>query len=195
IGEVANPYKKVIFVIGQTLAPFVEDNCIPCFGFGRSHMLCRFVIVSVEDVPWADMRKFDDMIPKREFNNFLLRFEAKLALEALEFPVGGNIVASGLNRTNETGNVIFYKLLPISLYEGHKTCRDEAIDELIGQWQKDRLSPSQVAEKFSKCVLYVTCEPCIMCASTLSFLVKKLKEEKCRGIMADAAVSLFNSVL
>ncbi|KAL0655004.1 hypothetical protein Bca4012_075588 [Brassica carinata] len=26
--------------------------------------------------------------------------------------------------------------------------------------------------------LYVTCEPCIMCASTLSFLVKKLKEEK-----------------
>uniref|UniRef100_A0A0D3EBR1 CMP/dCMP-type deaminase domain-containing protein n=1 Tax=Brassica oleracea var. oleracea TaxID=109376 RepID=A0A0D3EBR1_BRAOL len=54
----------------------------------------------------------------------------------------------------------------------------EAIDELIGQWQKDRLSPSQVAEKFSKCVLYVTCEPCIMCASTLSFLVKKLKEEK-----------------
>ncbi|WZZ89784.1 hypothetical protein YC2023_118363 [Brassica napus] len=46
----------------------------------------------------------------------------------------------------------------------------EAIDELIGQWQKDRLSPSQVAEKFSKCVLYVTCEPCIMCASTLSFL-------------------------
>ena len=46
----------------------------------------------------------------------------------------------------------------------------EAIDELIGQWQKDRLSPSQVAEKFSKCVLYVTCEPCIMCASALSFL-------------------------
>ncbi|CAF1990634.1 hypothetical protein HID58_076138 [Brassica napus] len=27
------------------------------------------VIVSVGDVPWADMRKFDDMIPKREFNN------------------------------------------------------------------------------------------------------------------------------
>ncbi|WZZ07129.1 hypothetical protein YC2023_093050 [Brassica napus] len=143
---------------------------------------------SVEDVPWADMRKFDDMIPKREFNNFLLRFEVRQEF-FFRFEVRcvileeGNIVASGLNRTNETGN------------RGHKTCRDEAIDELIGQWQKDRLSPSQVAEKFSKCVLYVTCEPCIMCASTLSFLVKKLKEEKCRGIMADAAVSLFNSVL
>lgn len=46
----------------------------------------------------------------------------------------------------------------------------EAIDQLVGQWQKDGLSPSQVAEKFSKCVLYVTCEPCIMCASALSFL-------------------------
>ncbi|CAF2099408.1 unnamed protein product, partial [Brassica rapa] len=120
------------------------------------------VIVSVGDVPWADMRKFDDMIPKREFNNFLLRFEVRqefffsdLKCVILE---EDNIVASGLNRTNETGN------------RGHKTCRDEAIDELIGQWQKDRLSPSQVAEKFSKCVLYVTCEPCIMCASTLSFL-------------------------
>ncbi|KAL0760020.1 hypothetical protein Bca101_076170 [Brassica carinata] len=104
----------------------------------------------------------------------------------------------------------------------------EAIDELIGQWQKDRLSPSQVAEKFSKCVLYVTCEPCIMCASTLSFLgIKEVyyacgndkfggcgsvlllslrefsdirypfeeaqrgKGYKCRGIMADEAVSLF----
>ncbi|WZY94626.1 hypothetical protein YC2023_066955 [Brassica napus] len=159
------------------------------------------VTVSVGDVPWADMRKFDDMIPKREFNNFLLRFEVRQEFFFSDLKSGNtssgsqyckilcvileedNIVASGLNRTNETGN------------RGHKTCRDEAIDELIGQWQKDRLSPSQVAEKFSKCVLYVTCEPCIMCASTLSFLVKKLKEEKCRGIMADAAVSLFNSVL
>lgn len=46
----------------------------------------------------------------------------------------------------------------------------EAIDELVGPWRKDGLSPSQVAERFSKCVLYVTCEPCIMCASALSFL-------------------------
>ncbi|KAH0926713.1 hypothetical protein HID58_018969 [Brassica napus] len=179
----------------------------------ESSYALSIVIVSVGDVPWADMRKFDDMIPKREFNNFLLRFEVRQEFFFSDLKSGNtssgsqyckilcvileedNIVASGLNRTNETGNVIFYKLSPISLYEGHKTCRDEAIDELIGQWQKDRLSPSQVAEKFSKCVLYVTCEPCIMCASTLSFLVKKLKEEKCRGIMADAAVSLFNSVL
>ncbi|CAN6881595.1 unnamed protein product, partial [Brassica oleracea] len=79
----------------------------------------------------------------------------------------GNIIASGRNRTNETSNVIF---INFHLFLSMKM---EEIDELIGQWQKDRLSPSQVAEKFLKCVLYVTYEPCIMCASTLSFLGTK----------------------
>ncbi|KAH0859744.1 hypothetical protein HID58_088005 [Brassica napus] len=97
-------------------------------------------------------------------------FSAKLALEALEVPVGGNIVASGRNRTNETCNVIFIIFHLFLCMKATRHVEMEAIDELIGQWQKDRLSPSQVAEKFSKCVLYVTCEPCIMCASTLSFL-------------------------
>jgi len=46
----------------------------------------------------------------------------------------------------------------------------EAIDVLLGQWQKNGLSMSEVAEKFSNCSLYVTCEPCIMCASALSIL-------------------------
>ncbi|KAF2576361.1 hypothetical protein F2Q70_00005222, partial [Brassica cretica] len=121
----------------------------------------------------------------------------------------GNIIASGRNRTNETSNVVCYAEM-------------EEIDELIGQWQKDRLSPSQVAEKFSKCVLYVTYEPCIMCASTLSFLgIKEVyyacgndkfggcgsilslhleseeaqrgKAYKCRGIMADE-LYLFSNV-
>lgn len=46
----------------------------------------------------------------------------------------------------------------------------EAIDILIEAWQRDGLSTSEVANKFSKCKLYVTCEPCIMCASALSIL-------------------------
>uniref|UniRef100_A0A1J3K8D7 RING-type E3 ubiquitin transferase n=1 Tax=Noccaea caerulescens TaxID=107243 RepID=A0A1J3K8D7_NOCCA len=36
LGENPNPYEKAIFVIGKTLAPFDEDNLIPCFGFGDS---------------------------------------------------------------------------------------------------------------------------------------------------------------
>ncbi|KFK42342.1 hypothetical protein AALP_AA2G243800 [Arabis alpina] len=165
--ETPNPYEKAIFVIGQTLAPFDEDNLIPCFGFGDStthdeevfsfhsdHSPCHgfeevlacyrriapnlrlsgptsyaplidaaidiveksggqfhvlvivadgqvtrgldmpegelsqqekatinaivnassyalsIVLIGVGDGPWDDMRKFDDKIPKREFDNF-----------------------------------------------------------------------------------------------------------------------------
>ncbi|GKV37859.1 hypothetical protein SLEP1_g45831 [Rubroshorea leprosula] len=36
IGDTENPYEKAISVIGKTLAPFDDDNSIPCFGFGDS---------------------------------------------------------------------------------------------------------------------------------------------------------------
>ncbi|CAH2036030.1 unnamed protein product [Thlaspi arvense] len=160
--------------------------------------------------------KEDHCEDSHNYMGFALQ-QAKLALEALEVPVGcviledGKVIASGRNRTNETRNATRHAEM-------------EAIDELVGQCRKDSLSPSQVAEKFSKCVLYVTCEPCIMCASALSFLgIKEVyygcandkfggcgsilslhlgssqREEaqrgkgyKCRGgIMAEEAVSLF----
>ncbi|KAK6229025.1 hypothetical protein SCA6_017976 [Theobroma cacao] len=34
IGDAPNPYEKAISIIGKTLAPFDEDNLIPCLGFG-----------------------------------------------------------------------------------------------------------------------------------------------------------------
>ncbi|KEH38212.1 E3 ubiquitin-protein ligase RGLG2-like protein [Medicago truncatula] len=34
IGDTPNPYEKAISIVGKTLAPFDEDNLIPCFGFG-----------------------------------------------------------------------------------------------------------------------------------------------------------------
>ncbi|KAG9439308.1 hypothetical protein H6P81_019473 [Aristolochia fimbriata] len=36
IGAIPNPYEKAIGIIGKALAPFDEDNLIPCFGFGDS---------------------------------------------------------------------------------------------------------------------------------------------------------------
>ncbi|KAL5834974.1 hypothetical protein ACOSQ4_014471 [Xanthoceras sorbifolium] len=89
--------------------------------------------------------------------------QAKLALDYLEVPVGcvvmegGKLIAAGRNRTTETRNATRHAEM-------------EAIDVLLDQWQRDGLSQSEVAEKFSKCCLYVTCEPCIMCAAALSIL-------------------------
>lgn len=90
--------------------------------------------------------------------------QAKLALDSLEVPVGcvivdegNNIIASGRNRTTESRNATRHAEM-------------EAIDVLLDQWQKTGLSKARVAEKFSNCTLYVTCEPCIMCAAALSIL-------------------------
>ncbi|KAK8471092.1 hypothetical protein PHAVU_003G141300 [Phaseolus vulgaris] len=89
--------------------------------------------------------------------------QARLALDALEVPVGcvivedGKVIATGRNRTTETRNATRHAEM-------------EAIDVLLGQWQKNGLSMAEVAEKFLNCSLYVTCEPCIMCASALSIL-------------------------
>ncbi|KAF3320573.1 E3 ubiquitin-protein ligase RGLG2 [Carex littledalei] len=34
IGDSPNPYEQAITIVGKALAPFDEDNLIPCFGFG-----------------------------------------------------------------------------------------------------------------------------------------------------------------
>ncbi|RDX66189.1 E3 ubiquitin-protein ligase RGLG4, partial [Mucuna pruriens] len=129
IGNTPNPYEKAISIIGKTLAPFDDDNLIPCFGFGdgptsyapvievaidivekshgQFHVLVivadgqvttnatsedgelspqeartikaiadassyplSIILVGVGDGPWDDMKKFDDKIPTREFDNF-----------------------------------------------------------------------------------------------------------------------------
>ncbi|XP_075659620.1 tRNA-specific adenosine deaminase TAD2 isoform X3 [Castanea sativa] len=101
--------------------------------------------------------------------------QAKLAMDSLEVPVGcvivedGKVIASGRNRTTETRNATRHAEM-------------EAIDILLEHWQKNGLSKLEVAEKFSNCYLYVTCEPCIMCAASLSILGIK---EVCYGCAND----------
>ncbi|KAK9735452.1 hypothetical protein RND81_04G206100 [Saponaria officinalis] len=107
----------------------------------------------------------DELEGSRDCHTFMKRAieEAKTALERLEVPVGcvivkdGKVIASGSNRTNETRNATRHAEM-------------EAIDTLLLLWQKDGLSQSDVAKIFSECVLYVTCEPCIMCAAALSYV-------------------------
>lgn len=46
IGDAPNPYEKAISIIGKTLAPFDEDNLIPCFGFGDGRLNSPISLVS-----------------------------------------------------------------------------------------------------------------------------------------------------
>jgi len=39
LGDTPNPYEQAISIIGKTLAPFDEDNLIPCFGFGDGELI------------------------------------------------------------------------------------------------------------------------------------------------------------
>ncbi|KAL3739708.1 hypothetical protein ACJRO7_021039 [Eucalyptus globulus] len=89
--------------------------------------------------------------------------QAKLASDSLEVPVGcvivedGNVIAAGRNRTNETRNATRHAEM-------------EALDVLLVQRQGTGFTAAEVAEKFAACSLYVTCEPCIMCAAALSII-------------------------
>ncbi|XP_062077398.1 tRNA-specific adenosine deaminase TAD2 isoform X2 [Humulus lupulus] len=71
--------------------------------------------------------------------------QAKVALDSLEVPVGCVLV--------EDGKVI-------------ASGRNRTTETR----NKRGHSKFEIAEKFSKCMLYVTCEPCIMCATALSIL-------------------------
>ncbi|GMH11003.1 hypothetical protein Nepgr_012844 [Nepenthes gracilis] len=100
--------------------------------------------------------------------------EAKLALQRLEVPVGcvivenAKVIATGRNCPTETRNATRHAEM-------------EAIDALLEQWQRDGLSEFEIATKFSNCILYVTCEPCIMCAAALSILGIKEVYYGCRN--------------
>ncbi|XP_075488903.1 tRNA-specific adenosine deaminase TAD2 isoform X2 [Primulina tabacum] len=89
--------------------------------------------------------------------------QAKLALDNFEVPVGciivedQTVIASGRNRPTETRNATRHAEM-------------EAIDKLLERCQRSGLTRGEISLKLSQCTLYVTCEPCIMCAAALSII-------------------------
>lgn len=81
--------------------------------------------------------------------------QAEVALKKQEVPIGcvfvvdNQVIASGSNMTNTTRNATRHAEL-------------EAVDEVLATYSKQF--------DWSRCSLYVTCEPCIMCAGALSLL-------------------------
>ncbi|CAL5221138.1 g3275 [Coccomyxa viridis] len=84
--------------------------------------------------------------------------EARNALARGEVPIGcvitrdGDIIARGSNLTNETRNATMHAEM-------------DAIDSIVAS-----LPDEDRDTAFHRCQLYVTCEPCIMCAGALSLL-------------------------
>ncbi|KAH9938684.1 cytidine deaminase-like protein [Fomitopsis serialis] len=108
--------------------------------------------MSEADVPPNADARIEHLDWMREAMNM-----AEEALAATEVPVGcifvrdGRIIARARNRTNELRNATRHAEL-------------EAIDEILA----DRtLTPTVTRYPLSETTLYVTVEPCIMCASAL----------------------------
>lgn len=105
----------------------------------------------------ADVAAFtDDIVDgfESKFMDLALK-QAEMGNAANEVPVGavlvdeeGSIVASAHNATNATGN-------------GMKHCEILIIEHLASQ---------QNRHSVSNCTLYVTVEPCLMCASALKIM-------------------------
>eukprot|EP00958_Prasinococcus_capsulatus_P024129 scaffold3734_cov425-Prasinococcus_capsulatus_cf.AAC.7 len=91
--------------------------------------------------------------------------QAEKAYSCDEVPVGcvvvhnNSILAVGRNRTNEVRTTA-----PLSSCNGTRHAELEAIETI------ERTHPALVPGIFTECDLYVTVEPCIMCAGALSLL-------------------------
>ncbi|QDZ22929.1 cytidine deaminase [Chloropicon primus] len=112
------------------------------------------------------------MTPTTEFSDGeegfmrLALAEATKAFGEGEIPVGcvlvrgGEVVGRGGNKTNESRN-------------GSRHCEMEAIDEVLGKFEAGSLevgSDCAMSKFWSEVDLYVTCEPCIMCAGAISLM-------------------------
>lgn len=107
---------------------------------------------------WSVRVRHDPTFSPRKMPNELFMQlaidQAELALTESEVPIGcvivhinGELLGSGRNRTNVSFNATRHAEL-------------EAIEQILG-------SGKYGPEVFKDCHLYVTCEPCIMCASLL----------------------------
>jgi tRNA-specific adenosine deaminase 2 len=97
-----------------------------------------------------------------------------LALEQGEVPVGcvfyhkpsKQIIAKGHNLTNDTSNATTHA--EMNCFNYVSVCLETDRPSFC---QKFSIAESATIEEiFKDCILYVTCEPCIMCAYALSIM-------------------------
>jgi hypothetical protein len=57
----ANPYQKIVQILGRILEPFMEPNCVYAYGFGDavSQDISVFNLLEDEDSPCLDFKQGD----------------------------------------------------------------------------------------------------------------------------------------
>ncbi|GAB5571948.1 tRNA-specific adenosine deaminase 2 isoform X5 [Prionailurus iriomotensis] len=100
---------------------------------------------------------------------------AKEALENTEVPVGclmvynNEVVGKGRNEVNQTKNVCQLNSIIANIQvKATRHAEMVAIDQALDWCHQSGKSPSEV---FEHTVLYVTVEPCIMCAAALRLMI------------------------
>ena len=106
--------------------------------------------------------------------------QCSLSLQRGEVPVGcvflhfpsKQIIARGHNLTNKTRNATTHAEINCINFI-HATLSDENLKkEFLDKFSLD-YSINSVEDIFKDCILYVSCEPCIMCAYALNLVSKK----------------------
>lgn len=95
---------------------------------------------------------------------------------------------------------VWQNVWPMRIYGSWKCLNTDGFVELLFplvelQWQKNELSITKVVKQFSNCSLYVTSEPCIMCAFALSSLGILLQIINCSSIIVCLFYILSNSII
>ncbi|XP_044780099.1 tRNA-specific adenosine deaminase 2 isoform X3 [Bubalus bubalis] len=140
----------------QTMFPSLSTVLLDSAGLKRSHVRPQCVrMFCPTPVP---------TIPGIITTEHFAMLQAKDALDNTEVPVGclmvynNEVVGKGRNEVNQTKNLSF---------QATRHAEMVAIDQALDWCRRRDRSPSEV---FEHTVLYVTVEPCIMCAAALRLM-------------------------
>lgn len=120
LSDVVNPYEQALSIIARTLAPFDDDNFIPCYGFGDLTTKDRAVFSF-----------FPDNRPAVGLEGAVARYRQIVPHVDLSGPTSfAPIVNQAIQIVQESGND-FHILVIIADGQVSQSCRKETVDAIV----------------------------------------------------------------